>query len=101
MAYVRAWQVNPKASGLDAVNPDGWIAVGRRSIGRAVSKDFRHFGKPEIVVSTGADMAPSHLYQRRSYSISDVLASILKHRRGWEPQERFIAGILLYSRYAS
>ncbi|MHB8863531.1 MAG: hypothetical protein ACYC6N_14110 [Pirellulaceae bacterium] len=62
VAYVRAWQVNTKAPGMDVVNPDGWIAVGRRSIGRAVSKDFRHFGKPEIIVSTGADMAPSHLY---------------------------------------
>lgn len=62
VAYVRAWQVNTKAPGMDAVNPDGWINVGRRSIGRSVSKDFRHFSKPEIVASTGADMAPSHLY---------------------------------------
>ena len=62
VAHVRAWHVNRKAEGMDAVNPDGWIAVGRRSIGRSVSKDFRHFSKPEIVVSTGADMAPSHLY---------------------------------------
>lgn len=62
VAYVRAWQVNEKAPGMDAVNPDGWIAVGRRSIGRSTSKDFRHFSKPEIVAATGADMAPSHLY---------------------------------------
>lgn len=62
VAYVRAWQVNPKAPGIESVNPDGWIAVGRRSIGRAFSKDFRHFDKPEIVVTTGADMPPSHLY---------------------------------------
>jgi hypothetical protein len=62
VAYVRAWQVNPKAPGMDAINPDGWISAGRRSIGRSVSKDFRHFSKPEIVVSTGADMPPSHLY---------------------------------------
>jgi|GEM_PF-297030 len=62
VAYVRAWQANIKAPGMETVNPDGWISAGRRSIGRAVSKDFRHFSKPEIVVSTGADMAPSHLY---------------------------------------
>lgn len=62
VAFVRAWQVNEKAPDMDEVNPDGWIAVGRRSIGRSVSKDFRHFSKPEIVVSTGADMAPSHLF---------------------------------------
>jgi len=62
VAYVRAWQASVKAPGMETVNPDGWISAGRRSIGRAVSKDFRHFSKPEIVVSTGADMAPSHLY---------------------------------------
>ena len=62
VAYVRAWQVNPKAPGTEAENIDSWIGVGRRSIGRAVSSDFRHFGKVEIVVSTGADMPPSHLF---------------------------------------
>lgn len=62
VAYVRAWQVNEKAPDMDEVNPDGWIGVGRRSIGRSTSKDFRHFSKPEIVLSTGADMAPSHLF---------------------------------------
>lgn len=39
-----------------------WITVGRRSIGRVVSRDFRHFSKPEIVVGTGADMLPSHVF---------------------------------------
>lgn len=62
VAYVRAWQVNTKASGTSAADPDNWIGVGRRSIGRSTSSDFRHFSKPEIVVSTGADMPPSHLY---------------------------------------
>jgi hypothetical protein len=62
VAYVRAWQVNPRAAGEALAGPDSWIGVGRRSIGRAVSKDFRHFGPPEIEMSTGADMAPSHLF---------------------------------------
>jgi hypothetical protein len=62
VAYVRAWQVNEKAAEAEGINPDGWIAVGRRSVGRAVSKDFRHFDKPQIVLATGADMAPSHLF---------------------------------------
>ena len=62
VAYVRAWQVNPRAPGTQKEDPDSWIGVGRRSIGRATSRDFRHFGKPEIVVSTGADMPPSHLF---------------------------------------
>lgn len=62
VAYVRAWQVDERAPGSAADNSDIWIGVGRRSIGRAVSKDFRHFSKPEIVMTTGADMAPSHLF---------------------------------------
>ena len=62
VAYVRAWQVTPKAAGWEKQGLDSWIGVGRRSIGRATSRDFRHFGKTEIVMSTGADMAPSHLY---------------------------------------
>jgi hypothetical protein len=62
VAYVRAWQVNPKAAGHETENIDSWIGIGRRSIGRAVSSDFRHFGKVEVVVSTGADMLPSHLF---------------------------------------
>ncbi|MFA6243932.1 MAG: hypothetical protein WC655_23515 [Candidatus Hydrogenedentales bacterium] len=62
VAYVRAWQVNEKARDMAEVNRDGWIEVGRRSVGRSVSKDYRHFNHPEIVLGTGADMAPSHLF---------------------------------------
>ena len=62
VAYVRGWQVNAKAAGYELQNIDNWIGVGRRSIGRAVSKDYRHFEKTELVVSTGADMPPSHLF---------------------------------------
>jgi hypothetical protein len=62
VAYVRVWQVNERV--VDGQPPDStsWITVGRRSIGRSVSTDFRHFSKPEIVVATGADMSPSHVY---------------------------------------
>lgn len=62
VAYVRAWQVNERVSGFGPVDSDCWIAVGRRSIGRSVSSDFRHFSPPEIVLGTGADMAPSHVW---------------------------------------
>lgn len=62
VAYVRAWQVNERITDGQSADSTSWITVGRRSIGRSVSKDFRHFRPPEIVVSTGADMAPSHLY---------------------------------------
>ena len=62
VAYVRAWQVNERIAEGQLANSPSWITVGRRSIGRAVSKDFRHFHPPEIVVSTGADMPPSQLF---------------------------------------
>ncbi|GMV99433.1 MAG: hypothetical protein AMXMBFR84_05720 [Candidatus Hydrogenedentota bacterium] len=62
VAYVRGWQVNERVPNLDQYDQDNWIGVGRRSIARAVSKDFRHFSKPELVVTTGADMPPTHLY---------------------------------------
>jgi hypothetical protein len=62
VAYVRAWQVNERIMEGQPANSTSWISVGRRSIGRAISRDFRHFSPPEIVVSTGADMSPSHLF---------------------------------------
>src|SRR5512139_1771726 len=58
VAYVRAWQVNERIADDQPANSTSWITVGRRSIGRAVSRDFRHFGPPEVVVATGADMSP-------------------------------------------
>jgi hypothetical protein len=62
IAYVRAWQVSERIADAQPANSTSWIGVGRRSIGRAVSKDFRHFRPPEIVVGTGADMPPSHVF---------------------------------------
>lgn len=62
VAYVRAWQVNERIKDTQPVDSTSWLNVGRRSIGRAVSKDFRHFSPPEIVVGTGADMPPSHVF---------------------------------------
>lgn len=62
VAYVRIWQASPQQADLADRYTVGWGGVGRRAIGRAVSDDFRHFSKAEIVVATGADMAPSHLW---------------------------------------
>lgn len=62
VAHVRAWQVNERIADGQPANSTSWITVGRRSIGRAVSRDFRHFSPPEIVVSTGVDMPPSHVF---------------------------------------
>jgi len=58
VAYIRMWQVNERVGGAS----ESWITVGRRSIGRAISSDFRHFSKPELVFTTGADMSPSHVW---------------------------------------
>jgi len=62
VAYIRAWQVNRRVDGYGAADSTSWIGVGRRSIGRAVSDDFRHFSKPELVFTTDADMPPSHVW---------------------------------------
>ena len=62
IAYVRAWQVDERVAAGQPPDSTSWIGVGRRSIGRAVSKDFRHFSKPEIIATTGADMPPSHVF---------------------------------------
>ena len=62
IAYIRMWQVGEKSAQVGDQYSDSWIRVGRRCIGRAVSPDFRHFSKPEIVISTGADMPPSHVW---------------------------------------
>ncbi len=62
IAYVRAWQVDERVAAGQAPDATSWIGVGRRSIGRSVSPDFRHFSKPEIVATTGADMPPSHVF---------------------------------------
>lgn len=62
IAYVRTWQVDAQADSMAEKFPDSWVDVGRRCIGRSVSQNFRHFSKAEIVISTGADMAPSHVW---------------------------------------
>jgi len=62
IAYVRTWQVGPMCPAVQDNYRDTWIRSGRRSIGRTVSPGFRHFSRPELVITTGADLAPSHLW---------------------------------------
>ena len=62
IAHVRMWQVNQHMPGFGAPDSTSWISVGRRSIGRSISSDFRHFSKPEPAVTTGVDTAPSHVW---------------------------------------
>ena len=62
VAYVRTWQLDQRSPSQGDAITDSWMGVGRRSIGRSFSDDFRHFTKPEIVISTGADMPPNHVW---------------------------------------
>jgi len=62
VAHIRAWQVNERVPGYGSPESTSWITVGRRSIGRAVGDDFRHFSTAEIAFATEADMPPSHVW---------------------------------------
>ena len=63
IAYVRTWQVDPLDRDLAWDNErHHWLKIGRRCIGRSVSRDFTHFSKPELVVSTDPSMPPSHVW---------------------------------------
>ncbi|HEY8665383.1 MAG TPA: hypothetical protein VIL86_01900 [Tepidisphaeraceae bacterium] len=53
--YFRTWQADPTA-------PESQGAIGKRSVGRAVSDDFRHFSNPEVLLTTSSEMSPSHLW---------------------------------------
>jgi hypothetical protein len=62
VAYIRTWQVDERVRRGEPDDDAGWVAVGRRTIGRAVSDDFRHFSKPETIIATGTDQPPSHVW---------------------------------------
>lgn len=58
--YARVQMVgprSPRAEGEWGIRD--WVIVGRRSIGRTESTDFRHFPPATLVLSPGPDMAPS------------------------------------------
>lgn len=60
--YTRTWMVGEKAPTTQPVDHESWIAVGRRSIGRSESDDFRHFPLSRIILTPGADRPPSDVY---------------------------------------
>jgi len=62
VAYVRVWEVNPKAPGTESQNIDSWYSIGRRAIGRCYSSDFQHFSVPETVFAAGADLPPNQVW---------------------------------------
>jgi hypothetical protein len=55
--YTRWWQIGPLASGLPF--PSGLPDIGRRSIGRSESDDFRHFPVSRMIYEPTPDMGPS------------------------------------------
>ncbi|MHB9132403.1 MAG: hypothetical protein ACYDBB_15135 [Armatimonadota bacterium] len=62
VAYFRDWMAGPQAGGMDGGKSAGWLAVGRRAIGRAETDDFRCFPLPELIVAPGAELSPSQVY---------------------------------------
>ncbi|MBI2195151.1 MAG: hypothetical protein HYU36_24490 [Planctomycetes bacterium] len=58
VAYYRTWQLDWTAPAAKEMCG----TIGRRSIGRALSPDFRHFSRAETLIAPGADMAPSHVW---------------------------------------
>ncbi|MGQ9630930.1 MAG: hypothetical protein ACUVXI_11575 [bacterium] len=57
--YTRNWMVGPRSG--RALDGQGlsWLGVGRRSIGRTESDDFRCFPLSEVILEPGPDMLPS------------------------------------------
>jgi hypothetical protein len=62
VAYVRDWMVGPQVEGTDDNGCGGWLAVGRRAIGRAETDDFRAFPLPELIVAPGPELSASQVY---------------------------------------
>ena len=61
VAYVRDWDVGARSQREGLVDDRGlsWIAVGRRSIGRTETDDFRNFPLSDMILTPGPDMLPS------------------------------------------
>jgi len=55
ICYYRTWAKEPSTT-------ESYGAVGKRSVGRAVSRDFRHWHNGDVLLTTGAGMSPSHLW---------------------------------------
>ncbi len=53
--YYRSWPRNARS-------PEPWGVIGVRSVARATSTDFRHWENGEVIITTGADTLPSHVY---------------------------------------
>ena len=59
ICYHRSYATNP-------ASPEGFGAISRRSVARSTSTDFRYFGDTDLLLSTGADVCPSHVFYQPS-----------------------------------
>jgi len=59
ICYHRTWPKNEKS-------PEGYILIGKRSVARSTSTDFRTWENTEVLITTGADTIPSHVYYQAS-----------------------------------
>jgi hypothetical protein len=57
--YTRHWSIGPRTDRLPPDIRNSWTGVGRRSIGRAASRDFQHFTPSEMILEPTPDMLPS------------------------------------------
>jgi hypothetical protein len=61
VCYLRTWVLEPGS-------PGSFGTIGKRSIARSTSSDFRHWSTPEVILTTGADMSPSHVWYGPGHS---------------------------------
>jgi len=59
ICYHRSWPKNERS-------PEGYLIIGKRSVVRSTSTDFRRFENTETIITTGADTMPSHVYYQPS-----------------------------------
>jgi hypothetical protein len=59
VVYTRQWSIGPRTDHLPPDIRNSWTGVGRRAIGRAASRDFRHFTPSELILEPTPDMLPS------------------------------------------
>lgn len=62
IGYFRDWMVGPQAKNAIDEKRMGWLAVGRRAIGRTETDNFRNFPLPEIILEPGSNMSPSQVF---------------------------------------
>ncbi len=66
--YTRNWMVGPRSPRAPDDRGLSWLNVGRRSIGRAVSDDFRRFPLSRIILEPGPEFLPSDTLYTNCYT---------------------------------